>query len=161
MWFFILLWYLKICSFLSFNLSIYLSTYLSLYLPTDAEEHILYFMLIQFSSVAQFSVQLYVTPWTAPCQASLTFTISQSLLRFLSIESKMLSNHLILYRTLLLLPSVFPSVRVFANESALCSRWPKYWSQLQHQSFQWIFRVDFLWVIASYRSERRGSARSL
>ena len=69
-----------------------------------------------------------VTIWTAACQASLTFTISQSLPKLTSIESVMPSNHLILHHPLLLLPSVFPSIRVFPNESALHIRWPKYWS---------------------------------
>ena len=68
------------------------------------------------------------TTWTAACQASLTFTISQSLPKLTSIESVMPSNHLILHHPLLLLPSVFPSIRVFPNESALHIRWPKYWS---------------------------------
>ena len=72
-------------------------------------------------------VQLFAAPWTAACQASLSFTISQSLLKFMSIESAMPSNHLILHHPLLL-PSVFPRIRVFSNESALCIRWPKYWS---------------------------------
>ena len=72
-------------------------------------------------------VQLFVTPWTAVCQASLSFTISQSLLKFMSIESLMLSNHLILFH-LLLLPSVFPSNKVFFNKLAICIRWPEYWS---------------------------------
>ena len=66
--------------------------------------------------------------WTATCQASLSFTISQSLLKLMSIESVMPSNHLILCRPLLLLPSIFPSIRVFSNELALHIRWPKYWS---------------------------------
>ena len=66
--------------------------------------------------------QLFVTPWTAACQASLSVTISQSLLRFMSIELVMPSNHLILCCLLLLLPSIFPSIRVFSNESALCLR---------------------------------------
>ena len=65
------------------------------------------------------------TPWTAACQASLSFTISQSLLKLVSVQSVMPSNHLILYCPLLLLPSIFPSIRVFSNESALCIRWPK------------------------------------
>ena len=69
-----------------------------------------------------------VTPWTAACQASLSFTISWSFLRLMSIESVMPSNHLILCRPLRLLPSIFPSIRVFSNELALCIRWPKYWS---------------------------------
>ena len=67
---------------------------------------------------------LLVNPWTAACQAPLSFTISRSLLKFMLIESVMLSSHLIL----LLLPSIFPSIRVFSNESALHIRWPKYWS---------------------------------
>ena len=71
---------------------------------------------------------LFATPWTAACQASLSFTISQSLLKFVSIESVMPSNHLILCHPLLLLPSIFPKIRVFSNESALHIRWPKYWS---------------------------------
>ena len=65
-------------------------------------------------------VQLFVTPWTAAHQASLSFTISQSLLKFMSVELVMPSNHLILCRHLLLLPSIFPSIRVFSNESVLC-----------------------------------------
>ena len=68
-----------------------------------------------------------MTPWTAAHQASLSFTISQSLLRFMSIESVMLPNHLILCRPLLLLYSVFPRIRVFSNELTLHIRWPKYW----------------------------------
>ena len=66
-----------------------------------------------------------MTPWTAACQASLSFTISRSLLKLMSIESVMPSNHLILCHTLLLLPSIFPSIRVFSNESSLHIRWPK------------------------------------
>ena len=73
-------------------------------------------------------VQLFVTPWTAAHQASLSFTNSQSLLKLMSIESVMPSNHLILCHPLLLLPSIFPSIRVFPNESVLHIRWPKYWS---------------------------------
>ena len=73
-------------------------------------------------------VQLFVTPWTVAHQASLSFTISQSLLKLISIELMMPSNHLILCHPLLLLPSVFPSIRVFSSESALCIWWPKYWS---------------------------------
>ena len=72
-------------------------------------------------------VQLFVTPWTAQHQASLSFTISWSLLRLMSIELVMLSNHLILYCPLLLPPSIFPSIRVFLYESVLYIRWPKYW----------------------------------
>ena len=73
-------------------------------------------------------VQLFLTPWTAARQASLSFTISQSLLRFMSIDMVMQSSHLILCCPLLLLPSVLPSIRVFYNESALHVRWSKYWS---------------------------------
>ena len=69
-----------------------------------------------------------MTPWTAAHQASLSFTISQSLLKLMPIESVMPSKNLILCRPLLLLPSIFPSIRVFSNESVLCIRWPKYWS---------------------------------
>ena len=81
------------------------------------------------SSVQWLShVQFFVTPWTAACQASLSITNSRSLLKLMSIESVMPSNHLILCRSLLLLPSVFPSIRVFSKESILHIRWPKYWS---------------------------------
>ena len=73
-------------------------------------------------------VQLFVTPWTAACQASLSITNSQSSLRLTSIESEMPSSHLILCRPLLLLPSILPSIRGFSNESVLCIRWPKYWN---------------------------------
>ena len=70
-------------------------------------------------------VRLFLTPWTAACQASLSITDSWSLLKLMSIELVMPSNHLILCHPLLLLPSIFPSIRVFSNESALCIRWPK------------------------------------
>ena len=73
-------------------------------------------------------VPLFVTPWTAVCQASLSLIISQSLPKVVSIELVMPSNDLILCCPLLLLPSIFPSIRVFANELALHIRWPKYWS---------------------------------
>ena len=88
-----------------------------------------------FKSVADFNsvqslscVQLFVTPRTAACQASLSITNSRSLIKLMSIKSVMPSNHLILCRPLLLLPSIFPSIRVFSNESVLHIRWPKYWS---------------------------------
>ena len=74
------------------------------------------------------SVQLFVTPWTEARQASLSFTISWSLLKLTSIESVMPANHLILCHPLLLLPSTFPSIKVFSSVLALCIRWPKYWS---------------------------------
>ena len=73
-------------------------------------------------------VQLFVTPWKAACQSLLSSTISRNLLKFICIESGMLSNHLILCHPLLLLPPVFPSIRVFSNELALCIKWSKYWS---------------------------------
>ena len=82
-----------------------------------------------FSSVQSLSrVWLFTTLWTAACQASLSPTISQSLPKFLSIALVMPANHLILCGPLLLLPSIFPSIRVFSNESTVCIRWPKYWS---------------------------------
>ena len=82
-----------------------------------------------FSSVQSLSlVWLFVTPWTTACQASLSITISQSLPKPMSIESVMPSNYLILCHPLSLLPSIFPSIRVFSNESALRIRWTKYWS---------------------------------
>ena len=81
------------------------------------------------SSVQSLShIPLFATPWTAACQASLSITnSSQSLLKVMSIESVMPFNHLILCHPLLL-PSIFPTIRVFSNESVLCIRWPKYWS---------------------------------
>ena len=86
-------------------------------------------MFLCFSSVQSLSrVQLFANPWTEGCQASLSITNSQSLLKLMSIESLMPSNHLILCRPLLLLPSIFPSIRVFSKESALRIRWPNYWS---------------------------------
>ena len=100
-------------------------------------------------------VWLFATPWTAAPQASLPFTISLSLLKFMYIESVILSNHLILCCPLLLLPSAFPSIRVFSSESALCIRWPKYWSFsfIQHQSFSEYsglisFRMDWFDLLA-------------
>ena len=84
--------------------------------------------LFQFSSVQSLShVRLFVNPWTTASQASLSITNSRSLLKLMSIES-MPSNHLNLCHPLLFPPSIFPSIRVFSNESVLCIRWPKYWS---------------------------------
>jgi len=79
-----------------------------------------------FQSVQFSRVQLFAVPWTAARQVSLSITNSHSLLKLMSIESMMPSNHLILCQPLLLLPSIFPSIRVFSNESALRIRWPKY-----------------------------------
>ena len=82
-----------------------------------------------FSSVQLLShLHLFVTPWTAACQASLSIANSQSLLKFMTIESVMPFNHLILCHPLLLPPSIFPSIRVFSNELVLHISWPKYWS---------------------------------
>ena len=84
---------------------------------------------VQFSSLQSFSrYQLFATLWTAARQASLSITNGQNLLKLMSIEWVMPLNHLILYHPLLLLPSIFPSINVFPNESALRIRWPKYWS---------------------------------
>ena len=86
-------------------------------------------MKTQFSTVQLLiHVQLFVTPWTTAHQASLSITNSWSLLKFVSMELVMPSNHLILCRPLLLLPSIFLCTRPFSNESDLCIRWPKYWS---------------------------------
>ena len=92
--------------------------------------HLLHFQLLLFSYVPLFAI-----PWTAARQAPLSSTISWSLLKFMSIESVMLLDHLILCCCLLLLSSIFPGIRVFSNELALCIRWPKY-LRLQHQFFQ-------------------------
>ena len=88
----------------------------------------MYLILIQFSSVESLSHVLFATPWTAACQASMSITNSWSVLKLVSIKLVMPSNHLILCRPLFLLPSIFPSIKVFSNESLLCIRWPKYWS---------------------------------
>ena len=103
-------------------------------------------------SSVQFScVQLFATPWTAACQASLSITNSRSLLKLMSIELVTTSNHLIFPRPLLL-PSVFPSVRVFSSESALHIRWPKYWSfsiSLSNEYSGLIsFRIDWFELIS-------------
>ena len=94
------------------------------------------------------------TPWTAACQASLSITNSESLLKLMSIESMMPSSHLILFHPLLLLPSIFPSIRVFSNESVLRNRWPKYWSfsfsispSNEHSGLN-SFRMDWLDLLA-------------
>ena len=102
---------------------------------------------VQLSSVQSLShVRLFATPWTAARQASLSITSSWSLPKLMSIESVMPSNHLILSHPLLLLPSIFPSIRVFSNESTLHIRWPKYWNFSFNImiSFQWTLRNNFL-----------------
>ena len=84
--------------------------------------------MLPISSVQPLScVWLFVTPWSAAHQVSLSITNSWSLLQLMLIRLVMTSNHLILYRPLLFLPSIFPSIRVFSNESVICMRWPKYW----------------------------------
>ena len=96
---------------------------------TQRKEYLIVSAIFIFSSVQSLSrVWTFVTPWTTACQASLSITNSQGLLKLMSIESVMPSNHLILCHPLLLLPSIFPSIRVFSNESALRIRWPKYWN---------------------------------
>ena len=97
-------------------------------LKTSVTELFWHFLDVFEDSVQISRVWLFETPWTAASQASLSFTISRSLLKLMSIESVKPSNHLILCHPLLLLTSIFPSIRVFSNESVLCIRWPKYWS---------------------------------
>ena len=100
---------------------------------------------VQFSYLSR--VWLFVTTWTAACQVSLSITNSPSLLKLMSIKLVMPSNHLILCHPLLLLPAIFPSIRVFSNESVLHIRWPKYWSfsfSIIFIYIQWIFKTDFL-----------------
>ena len=107
------------------------------------------------SSVQALSrVRLFATPWTAARQASLSITSSQSSHKLMSIKSVMPSSHLILCHPLLLLPSIFPSIKVFSNESTLCIRWPKYWSfsfsiSLSKEHLGLIsFRMDWLDLLA-------------
>ena len=109
----------------------------------------------RFSPVQSLSrARLFVTPWTAALKASLSITNSQSLLNLMSIKSVMPSNHLILCHPLLLLPSIFPSIRVFSNQSVLCIRWPKYWSfsfsisPSNEYSGLISFRIDWLDLLA-------------
>ena len=99
-------------------------------------------------------VWLFVTPWTAACQASLSFTISWNLLKLMSIESEMPATNFTFYCPLLLLPSIFPGIRVFFNESALCIRWPKSWSfcfnispSNEYSGFFFSFRIDWFDLI--------------
>ena len=103
-----------------------------------------------------------MTPWTTASQASLSFIISWNLLKFTSVESVMLSNHLILCHSLLLLPSVFPRIRIFSSESTLHIRWSKYWSFSFNISpsneYSWLisFRIDWLDLLAD-----QGTLKSL
>ena len=109
---------------------------------------------VQFSSVQSLSrVQLFATPWTTACQPSLSITNSQSLSKLTSVALGMPSNHLILCRLLLLLPSISASITVFSNESALRIRWPKYWSfsfsisPSSEYSGLIYFRIDWLDIL--------------
>ena len=110
--------------------------------------------MFAISSVQSLShVRLFETPWTVAHQASLSITNSQSLLKLMSIKSVMPSNHLILCRPLLFMPSIFPSIRVFSNESVPHIRWPKYWSfsfsiSPSNEYSGLIFRIDWLDLLA-------------
>ena len=122
------------------------------------------FMNYQQHSAKLYSCQLlsqdwlFATPWTAARQAFLSFTTSQSLLKLVSIESVMPSNHLIFCRPVLLLPSAFPSIRVFSKGLALLIRWSKYWSfSFSISPSKWIFRVDFLYSLIQKLSHWRDS----
>ena len=118
-------------------------------------------------------VWLFATPWTAAQQASLSITNSQSLLKLMSIESVMPSNHLILCRLLLLLPSIFPSIRVFSNESILRIRWPKYWnfsfnispsnkySRLISPRMDWLDLLEVQGILKSLLQHHRSKASIL
>ena len=125
----------------SLNISPHLETVLS-------KSHLIN---IQFNSVQSLSrVRLFATPWTTARQASLSVTNSQSPPKPMSVELVMPSNHLILYRPLLLLPTIFLSIRVFSNESALCMRWLKYWNfspSNEHPGLS-SFRMDRLDILA-------------
>ena len=111
-------------------------------------------LLFNHSVQSRSCVLLLETPWTAACQASLSITSARSSRKFMSIESLMASNHLILHRPLLLLPSIFPSIRVFSNELVLHIIWPKYWSfsfSISHSneySGLTFFRMDWLDLLA-------------
>ena len=115
----------------------------------------LFFNNFHFSSVQSLShVLLFANPWTAACQASLSINSSWSLLKLMSLEPVMPSNYLILCCPLLLLPSIFPSIRVFSNESVLCIRWPEFWnftfsiSPSNEYSGLISFRMNWLDVLA-------------
>ena len=125
-------------------------------------------MTVVFVDVQLLShVQLFVTPWTAAHQASLSSSIYQSWLKLMFIESVMTANHLILCHPVLLLPSMFPSIRVFSNKSALHIRWPKYWSfsfsiSLSNEYSGLIsFRIDWLISLLSKRLWRSFSSTTI
>ena len=131
----------------------YMAHYLlTIFVFNDAQSHIPSKLFSSFQSLSR--VWLFATPWITAHQASLSITNSWSLPKLMSVESVMPSNHLILCRPLLLLPSIFPSNRVFSNKSALLIRWPKYWSfsfnirsSNKHPSLI-SFRVDWLDLLA-------------
>ena len=117
---------------------------------------------VRFSSVHSLSrVWLFVTPWTTARQASLSITNSQSPPKPMSIESVMPSKHLILCHPLLLLPSIFPSIRVFSNESAVHIRWPKYWSFSNILRCQCLFLLSPAWPHPIYLDSWATHSRSL
>ena len=123
--------------------------------------YLLFIIVVQLLS----HVQLFVTPWTPALQTSLSFTISWSLLKLLSVESLMPSNHIILCHPLLILPSVLPSIRVFSRESAFCIRCPKYWSfsfsTSPSNTHSWLilFRIDWFGLLAIQRLQSKGLSR--
>ena len=118
-------------------------------------QHIKRVVIVQLLSC----VQLFGTPWTAAHQASQSITISWSLLKLMSIELVMPPNHLVLYRPLLLLPSILPSIRLLSNESALRTRWPKYWNFSISPSNEYSglisFRMDWFDLFAAQRTLKR------
>ena len=121
----------------------------------------MFLLILKYSSVQSHScVQLFVTPWTIAHQASQSITNSQCLLKLISIESVMPSNHFIFCHPLFLLPSIFPSIWVFSNESVVPNRWPKYWSFSISPSNEYSglisFRIDWLDLLAG-----QGTLRSL
>ena len=125
-------------------------------------KHCFYF-IIQVSSVQSLSwVQLFATPWTAACQASMPITNSQSLLKLMSVELEMTTNHFTLCRLLLLLPSIISSIRVF-SEKSLWIRWPKYWSFIfnvstfNEYSGLISYRMEWFWSPCSPRNSQESS----
>ena len=136
-----------------------------LYLATDTTNYLSLsfdfskYVILVIQSLSR--VQLFATPWTVAHQAPLSYIISRSLFKFMFIELMMLSSHLMLCHLILLLPSIFLSIRVFSNELALCIRWPKYWSfsfnispSNKHPGL--IFRMDWLDLLAA-----QGTLKSL
>ena len=128
----------------------------------------LFLLIFKLKCSVQFShslshVWLFATPWTASCQTCLSFTNSRSLLKLRSIESVMPSNHFILCHPLLLLPSIFPCIRIFSNELALLIRWPNYWSlsfnispSSEHPGltswilYNWVLKMWPVWLRPKY-----------